>query len=394
MNGLCTKAECGPERPRVPLVMPLRPVRPSKGLGLCSTVESQRPAFACSLQHARDRDATLGNLHDVSAHFRVRVELASGTIMILEALVASSIYPTGPGRASMFSFLDRVDSCIQLLSQRTTALTRCHLGLRTQQLPRGERQGSGRKKNTVQAIMSAQLSFVTLDVFTNDRFAGNPLAVVEIPQDVELSTEQMQLMAREFNLSETVFLHQGSTAADGRPEWRMRIFMTDAELPFAGHPTVGTAYRALAHLGDDVAGTLLCPAGRIELPDLATLALVQTSGLKPRAALDPGWDVGFVGSYFYVVTAHADGRVQLRTRMIEGTLEDPATGSAACALSAFLALGYRQRTLRFQITQGVEMGRRSEIGVEVTLAEGLDAIEQIRLSGSAQKVMEGTIRYQ
>nr|POE65377.1 putative isomerase [Quercus suber] len=116
--------------------------------------------------------------------------------------------------------------------------------------------------------MATSLHFVTLDVFTTDRFTGNPLAVVEIPQDAQVSTEQMQLIAREFNLSETVFLHHATTTTtttDGRPEWRMRIFMTDAELPFAGHPTVGTACLALGRLGDDVAGTLMCNAGPIDV---------------------------------------------------------------------------------------------------------------------------------
>jgi len=78
--------------------------------------------------------------------------------------------------------------------------------------------------------------FFTLDVFTNRRYAGNPLAVVLEPQD--LSGEAMQAIAREFNLSETVFVLPAKKPA--HTAWA-RIFTPDYEMPFAGHPTVGTA---------------------------------------------------------------------------------------------------------------------------------------------------------
>jgi trans-2,3-dihydro-3-hydroxyanthranilate isomerase len=86
-------------------------------------------------------------------------------------------------------------------------------------------------------------TFVTLDVFTTRRFGGNPLAV--IPEAAGLSSEQMALIAREFNLSETAFV---LPAQDPSHSHRVRIFTPSAELPFAGHPTLGTAF-ALAHLG-------------------------------------------------------------------------------------------------------------------------------------------------
>lgn len=86
-------------------------------------------------------------------------------------------------------------------------------------------------------------AFVTLDVFTTRRFGGNPLAV--IPAAAGLSSEQMALIAREFNLSETAFV---LPAQDPSHSHRVRIFTPSAELPFAGHPTLGTAF-ALAHLG-------------------------------------------------------------------------------------------------------------------------------------------------
>jgi trans-2,3-dihydro-3-hydroxyanthranilate isomerase len=89
-----------------------------------------------------------------------------------------------------------------------------------------------------------QLKFVTVDVFTDRQFGGNPLAVVA--DATELSTLQMQAIAAEFNLAETTFV-----LPPEKPEntARVRIFTPRAELPFAGHPNVGTAY-VLARLGE------------------------------------------------------------------------------------------------------------------------------------------------
>src|SRR5262245_11298509 len=88
-----------------------------------------------------------------------------------------------------------------------------------------------------------ELPFVTYDVFTEKRFGGNQLAV--FPDDGGLDPAQMQIIAREFNLSETVFVSR----VEGQPSRRsLRILTPNYELPFAGHPTVGTAV-ALAELG-------------------------------------------------------------------------------------------------------------------------------------------------
>ena len=89
-----------------------------------------------------------------------------------------------------------------------------------------------------------QVKFVTVDVFTDRQFGGNPLAVVA--DGTELSTRQMQAIAAEFNLAETTFV-----LPPEKPEntARVRIFTPRAELPFAGHPNVGTAY-VLARLGE------------------------------------------------------------------------------------------------------------------------------------------------
>ncbi|KAK4613319.1 hypothetical protein CLAFUW4_09461 [Fulvia fulva] len=301
------------------------------------------------------------------------------------------------------------------------------------------------------------LPFVTLDVFTQERYKGNPLGLVQVPVGKAITDEQMQTIAREFNLSETIFIRQRQDGTDGVSEWRVRIFLTNAEVPFAGHPTIGAVVYALGTLaGGASRGRLLANAGPIEvdfangvatasiphnvhihtqyrftvdqvhglqpalkgplrsedaiavvspvkgmnfvtveLPDLESLAKV-TSSAKPAPKLDEadGWNVGFSGSYFYVVAEPGldTSHVKLQARMIEGSFEDPATGSAACALACYLALKRAQhRTITFEITQGLEMGRKSEIGVTVTLMENLKSVEKVELSGSAVKVMEGQI---
>ncbi|KAL8946519.1 MAG: hypothetical protein Q9222_007097 [Ikaeria aurantiellina] len=90
------------------------------------------------------------------------------------------------------------------------------------------------------------LSYVTLDVFTRERFLGNPLAVVDLSSHSNLSQDRKQRIAREFNFSETVFVHPPSSGGSSRT---VDIFTTTEELPFAGHPTIGT----LVHLGKDAA---------------------------------------------------------------------------------------------------------------------------------------------
>src|SRR5215207_7081801 len=97
--------------------------------------------------------------------------------------------------------------------------------------------------------------FVTLDVFTGHRFAGNPLAVVLEPAG--LDADSMQAIAREFNLSETVFvLPPGSTGSRAK----VRIFTPTRELPFAGHPTVGTAV-LLARIDGSAHGEIVLEEG-------------------------------------------------------------------------------------------------------------------------------------
>ncbi|KAI6849278.1 hypothetical protein KC367_g5625 [Hortaea werneckii] len=312
--------------------------------------------------------------------------------------------------------------------------------------------------------MAESLQFVTLDVFTDTPYHGNPLAIVMIPANHAMSDAKLQAIAREFNLSETVFLYlnketdrdirtSSAPAADvdTKPlEWRIRIFMTDCEIPFAGHPTVGTAIYALTCLNETNAtqALLRCPAGivtvdydfasrtakvsiphavhlhtedqhtvedicnmqpglrdgaqiknihtfspvsgmnflNVELISLEALASITTTPIKPTLKLDSNLDFGFCATLFYVKT----GENAVRTRMIAGSWEDPATGAASCGLGAMLALQQRSNTPNtLKITQGVEMGRRSEIGVTTTLSEDGMSVAIVELSGTAIQVMKG-----
>ncbi|KAI1777539.1 Diaminopimelate epimerase-like protein [Hypoxylon cercidicola] len=293
------------------------------------------------------------------------------------------------------------------------------------------------------------LTFTTFDVFTTTPFRGNPLAIVEVPADVVLSQDQKQLIAREFNLSETVFLHE-QTPEDMRARHALiDIFTAIAEVPFAGHPTIGTSNYLLHHLRLGSAEVLVTKAGpvpfreaaldgslgaelavahdvhvhdrpfagsphghhpvvsivngmtalMVRLPSLAALARPTASLLgaentyTAKDHLDEGWRAGPVVSYFYVDLGSRDGVRQLRTRNL-GAREDPATGSAASGLCAFLSLLEKEDgplTRKYEVTQGVEMGRRSVIRVQVTLDSGRTGIQEILLSGHAVKVLEGKV---
>lgn len=302
-------------------------------------------------------------------------------------------------------------------------------------------------------------SFATLDVFTATPFSCNPLAIVEVPAEYPLKQEQKQKIASEFNLSETVFLHE---AEPHTYERKIDIFTPTAELPFAGHPTIGTVCHVLGKqrtpMGEKLSTTLLMKAGNIpatfdphtrcaeaevphnfhvhkrwitqgevkdvqpnlkswqdrldptfpvvsivkgmtfaliKLPSLDTLQELDAGAGRLLPKLDQEWASGFVGSYFYMVQANGpEGTITLQTRMIEPTVgEDPATGSAACSLASFLALqaGGSHKVFTYSIKQGVEMGRRSLIGVTISLDASGKSVEKVVLSGTAVPVMQGTL---
>ncbi|RYF49586.1 MAG: PhzF family phenazine biosynthesis protein, partial [Cytophagaceae bacterium] len=88
-------------------------------------------------------------------------------------------------------------------------------------------------------VSQQQLDFVTVDVFTSTPYEGNPLAIIRIPHDVTISQDQKQKIAREFNLSESTFLHEKAPGDEG-DDWTVDIFMTTKELPFAGEESVSS----------------------------------------------------------------------------------------------------------------------------------------------------------
>jgi len=293
--------------------------------------------------------------------------------------------------------------------------------------------------------------YVTLDVFTDRPFGGNPLAV--FPDAGALTGERMQQLAHELNLSETVFV---LPPEDPDHAARVRIFTPGSELPFAGHPTIGTAY-ALAHLGHvalrdpetsivleegvgpvtvriAVAGgvpgacqlTAAVPPRFDEMPDARVLAealelpaeLILQDALRPVAA-SCGVAFGFValrdleavravrfraaawqqasegrdlvGLFVYALGGELEGS-DAHARMFApavGVPEDPATGSAATALAAVLARAglAGEGTTRWQVEQGIEMGRPSRMTIEAVVTEG--EIAATRVGGTSVMVSEG-----
>ena len=278
-------------------------------------------------------------------------------------------------------------------------------------------------------------AYLLVDVFTDRAFGGNPLAV--LPDAEGLSGAQMQAIAREFYLSETTFVTPGS--APGR--FRVRIFTPGAELPFAGHPIVGTAIvlqslgrvtseavfelkvgpvrveigagqavffrdgapevRAPLVTADELAAMIGVPAlagpafeagygsAFLFLP-LADRAAVAASRLRLerwQAAEDRLWGHG---AYVYAVTGERDGVTQVHARLFApdlGVGEDPATGSAAAGLVGRLA--GPEGVHLVAITQGVEMGRPSLIHATATRVGG--RVQAISIGGGAVVVGEGRL---
>lgn len=290
-----------------------------------------------------------------------------------------------------------------------------------------------------------KLSYVLLDVFTTERLKGNPLAVV-LKAD-GLLDDQMQAIAAEFNLSETVFIHK---AQSERHAAAVRIFTPAVELPFAGHPTVGAAVvlglqnRSTAVRLEEQVGVITCVIERVEkdiglarfaLPRLpeeagqapAAEAIAATLGLDPeeigcgpyrpavfsagvpyylvpvrdatalrRIRLERrGWDETYPlgrGS-IYVFTQTPDERGNdFAARMFApgmGLGEDPATGSAAAALIGLVARHTGGGQHEFRLRQGHEMGRPSLITMQ--LRKDDDKLIHGGIGGHAVIVGEGTL---
>jgi trans-2,3-dihydro-3-hydroxyanthranilate isomerase len=284
-------------------------------------------------------------------------------------------------------------------------------------------------------------SFVTVDVFTDTRFGGNPLAV--FPDANGLSDGEMQSLANEFNLSETTFVLPPSEPANTA---RVRIFNRTAEMPFAGHPNVGTGW-VLAQQGRARDGLLRFEeiAGLVEVKvaqDAVTIAAPQPLSLGREMPVDllagcvglvaadvvvknhqpaiasvgnpfvlaevtgealtratPSFDgfrravAGFgdlgggrLSIYFY---AHDGARVRARMfSPLSGTVEDPATGSAATPLACLLLSLTGDSERRYEIVQGVEMRRPSRL--LCTARRGPDGI-RATVGGSCVPVLKGEV---
>jgi trans-2,3-dihydro-3-hydroxyanthranilate isomerase len=267
----------------------------------------------------------------------------------------------------------------------------------------------------------------TLDVFTTQQFAGNPLAVI-IDGD-GIPAERMQAIAREMNLAETVFVQRPTQ--DGALA-RLRIFTTQQELPLAGHPVIGTWYLlallgVVPHNDGTVRVTQEVGAGLLPVdvdfangrPSRVTMvqkparffparvpskALMGATGifnlmvpLVNRAALKRiQLDVRALadlmaerGTLAYCFAAGKRGEIFARGMVPWSLYEDPATGSAGGSLGAYLTQhGMLALGETLLIHQGVDMGRPSEIQVQVERS-GSKLIP--RVSGTAVTVMEGQI---
>ncbi len=297
------------------------------------------------------------------------------------------------------------------------------------------------------------LAYHVLDVFTERRYSGNPLAVV---LDADgLSTSDMQALAREFNLSETVFVVKATSPGHTA---RARIFTPTREIPFAGHPTLGTAVllaelrngatggEAIIALEEEIGsvrvGVRLKPGGahfgEFDAPSLPgavhaipetdqiaaalglipseitfenhkpvrldgnpAFAYVPVANLDAMAKVQQGlthWsraftDRGIDGAYLYCRQA-VRAQCAFHARMLApdlGVPEDPATGSAA--------IGFARVIHRFDncldgvhkraIEQGIEMGRPSLIQLTMTISQG--RLEGVRIGGCVIRVAEGRL---
>jgi trans-2,3-dihydro-3-hydroxyanthranilate isomerase len=288
------------------------------------------------------------------------------------------------------------------------------------------------------------LQMVQVDVFTSTPLEGNSLAV--FLDGTGLSGEQMQALAREMNLSETAFILPRSPDVEARSGVSVRIFTVQEELPFAGHPTLGTAFVLRGNSGARQV-SLHLQVGRVPVsfednpgkpsfgemtqidPQLGAIhgrdAVAAACGLSPDAidgalpiqTVSTG--VGFTivpirslqalqalhidhrraseylshgdGKFFYFVARETvDPAARLHARMLFYNGEDPATGSAAgCAAAWMVAHGVAHSEERVLIEQGLEMMRPSRIFVRASKAA--NRIVNVRVGGNIVEIMRAQV---
>jgi trans-2,3-dihydro-3-hydroxyanthranilate isomerase len=297
-----------------------------------------------------------------------------------------------------------------------------------------------------------QLNFITVDVFTDRRFGGNPLAVVLDGHG--LTTQQMQSIATEFNLAETTFVLPPKDPAHTA---EVRIFTPRAELPFAGHPNIGTAF-VLARPGsasgrvvrdpivfeekaglvkldlirdgtsvvgarltapqplvrsDDIAPDVVAAACSIGVGDIETanhrpciascgipLVFAELKTRSSLAAAQPRSEIfsehlradRVTGVLLYAFEQQRGVDIQARMfAPLYGIPEDPATGSANLALAGLLASlrSETDLTLQLRIAQGVDMGRPSLLEAAAEKRNG--RITETRIGGRCVAMMRGSL---
>ncbi|QCO56244.1 PhzF family phenazine biosynthesis protein [Pseudorhodobacter turbinis] len=297
------------------------------------------------------------------------------------------------------------------------------------------------------------LAFHTLDVFTDTPFAGNPLAVVLGADD--LTDAQMQTIAREFNLSETIFVQRPVDPANTA---RVRIFVPMAEIPFAGHPTIGCAILlAEAAMGDDpvrivleeeaglVPVTLTRSQGQVTAELTAPVTPFAASGPDVAQALDPALlaralgveasDIGFGthcpglwqggskflyvplrdaralahaqpcepawsqvmaaggvgGAYLYTKAAGADYQARMFSSRA-GIREDPATGSASAILAAQLWAAGALTVGESRLALLQGVEMGRKSEIALTVVCDANGVTSVRVAGQAVRISDGRIR--
>jgi trans-2,3-dihydro-3-hydroxyanthranilate isomerase len=291
-----------------------------------------------------------------------------------------------------------------------------------------------------------ELEYYVVDVFSDTAFKGNPLAVVM--NGSGLTTEQMQLIAREFNLSETTFVDRRAATVEQAEGIRVRIFTTQEELNFAGHPTLGTASVLKVHAPDAMREgtvTLALNVGPVPVKfneeglfgemtqrdpefgaELDSTVVARLLGLAPadmHPTLAP--QVVSTGTAFAIVCLRSlDALSRLRVDQVEATRwlrersarwfyvlapadepvafgqpawrgrmqfyggEDPATGSAAgCAISYLVAHSAVPPAERIHVRQGVEMGRPSDLFLSAK--RDVSRVTDVLVAGSTVFVANG-----
>jgi len=282
------------------------------------------------------------------------------------------------------------------------------------------------------------------DVFSSNPLEGNSLAVFFDGRG--LTDAEMQALAKEMNLSETTFILPRDAAIEREQGIRVRIFTVQEELPFAGHPTLGTAFALRGQSGagqvvlelnvgkvpvvfEDSSGqapfgemTQINPTfgmqhereavaratglGVDDFDDSLPIQTVSTglaytvTPLKSLAVLEnlqidlkraAEYLARTEGRFFYFVTRHTvNSDTRLRARMLFYNGEDPATGSAAgCTAAWMVAHGVAKADERVLIKQGVEMKRPSRIFVRASHSD--NRIVNVRVGGNSVEIMRGEV---